>query len=327
MSTSYLPAEIRYSGASYRRCGRSGLRLPPVSLGLWQHCHDVELVRALVRAGFDRGMTHLDLANNYGPPPGAAEACLGRVLAEDLKPYRDELVISTKAGWDMWEGPYGDFGSRKYLIASLDQSLQRMGLDYVDIFYHHRPDPDTPLEETIGALADLVRQGKALYAGISNYSGERICEAAAIATDLKVPLIINQVKYNMLTRDPEQTVLDQSAACGQGVIAFSPLEHGLLSDRYLDGIPENSRAAKGINNLGKRLSDELLAKLRKLNTIAQDRGQTLAQLALTWVLRHDEIVSVITGASKVSQLEQTLDVANAAPLSDDQLAAIDGVLG
>jgi len=326
-AATWSASDSRYDTMPYRRCGRSGLKLPPVSLGLWQHCHDHELLRELVTAAFDQGVTHVDLANNYGPPPGAAEEAFGRVLAAELAPYRDELVIATKAGYDMWPGPYGDFGSRKYLMASLDQSLRRMGLDYVDIFYHHRPDPETPLAETIGALADIVRQGKALYVGISNYRGERIVAAAAIAREHGIPLIVDQVKYNMLHRAPEQAVLPQCRQEGLGVIAFSPLEQGLLSDRYLDGVPADSRAGRGINKLGERVTDELVAKLRRLDAIARARGQSLAQLALTWTLRHEELTSVVVGASRVAQLTDSIAAARAEPLAGEELAAITAALG
>lgn len=323
---SYTAAEGRYATDRYRRCGNSGLKLPTVSLGLWQHCFDVDLVRSLVRTGFDRGLTHFDLANNYGPPPGAAESAFGVVLAKDLKPYRDELIIATKAGYTMWAGPYGDWGSRKYLIASLDQSLARMGLDYVDIFYHHRPDPNTPLEETMQALADIVRSGKALYAGISNYRGERILRAQALARELRLPLIINQVKYSLLTRGVESEVIPPCSEAGQGVIAFSPLEQGLLTDRYLHGVPDDSRAGKGINRLSKQLTPEFLTKIAKLNAIAVARGQTLAQMALTWILRHRQVVSVLIGASRPDQVIANLDAGTAPMLSAEELALVDAAL-
>ncbi|MEE2656921.1 MAG: aldo/keto reductase [Candidatus Latescibacterota bacterium] len=323
---SYRAAEGRYDDISYRYCGRSGLQLPTVSLGLWQHCFEVTLVHELVTTSFDRGMTHFDLANNYGPPPGAAEESMGKVLARELGAYRDELVIATKAGYDMWPGPYGDFGSRKYLLASLDQSLQRLGLDYVDIFYHHRPDPNTPLEETIGALSDIVRQGKSIYAGISNYRGDLIRKAADIARELRLPLIINQVKYNMIDRGPEEDVIPVCESEGQSMIAFSPLAQGLLTGRYLDGIPDDSRAAKGMNDLGNRIDEAILTRVRTLNEIAEARGQTLAQMALAWILRHDGVVSVIIGASKPSQVIDCVGATQADPLSEEELGHIEAVL-
>lgn len=325
-ATTWQAAAKRYAQMPYHRCGRSGLQLPAVALGFWQHAQDLSLVRALCCHAFNHGLTHFDLANNYGTPPGIAEEHVGTILKNELQGHRDELIISTKAGYDMWPGPYGNFGSRKYLMASLDQSLQRLGLDYVDIFYHHRPDPDTPLEESMLALADIVRQGKALYAGISNYSGERIGETAALARELQIPLLINQVKYSMLTRKAENEALQQSAEQGIGVIAFSPLEQGLLSNRYLDGVPDDSRAARGINNLGKRLQPELLEKLQSLNSIASERGQSLAQLALSWVLRQPQVCSVIVGASRVSQLEDSIAVAHHQALSNDELNRIANVL-
>ena len=322
----YTASSTRYDTMSYRRCGRSGLQLPPLSLGFWQHAHNLPLVRELCCYGFDHGITHFDLANNYGPPPGIAESHVGHVLNNDLTSHRDELIISTKAGYDMWPGPYGNFASRKYLIASIDQSLQRLGLEYVDIFYHHRPDKNTPLEETIGALADIVRQGKALYVGISNYFGDQITQAAQIAKDLQVPLIINQVKYSMLARKAEREAFEQSAAVGQGVIAFSPLEQGLLTNRYLNGIPEDSRAAKGINRLAERLNPEFISKINSLNELALSRGQDLAQLALAWVLRHQEVCSVIIGASRIEQVAHNLDGLSQLTFSEDELQHINAVL-
>ena len=325
-SAPYTAAADRYAQMSYRRCGQSGLQLPPISLGFWQHAHDRDLVAQLCCSGFDQGLCHFDVANNYGPPPGIAESNLGHVLQHELKAHRDELIISTKAGYDMWPGPYGNFGSRKYMVASLDQSLQRLGLDYVDIFYHHRPDPQTPLEETMGALADCIRQGKALYAGLSNYNGERISDMARLAQEMQVPLIINQVKYSMLHRQAEQQAIDISAAAGQGVIAFSPLEQGLLSNRYLHGIPPDSRAGKGINNLRKRLSPALMKKLNTLNSIARAHDQDLAQLALQWVLRKPAVCSVIIGASRVEQLHHNLQSLHQPALSASTLAELDTIL-
>ena len=322
----YTAAATRYDQMRYRRCGNSGLQLPPLSLGFWQHAHDRNLVEQLSCYAFDHGITHFDLANNYGPPPGIAETHVGDVLRKQLAAHRDELIISTKAGYDMWPGPYGNFGSRKYLMASLDQSLQRMGLDYVDIFYHHRPDPETPLEETIGALADIVAQGKAIYAGISNYFGHSISEVAALAKTYQCPLIINQVKYSMLTRRAENEAIAEANAAGYGLIAFSPLEQGLLTNRYLNGIPDDSRAGKGINNLSKRLTPEMLKKLQALHHIAEHRGQSLAQLALQWTLRNETVCSVIIGASRVEQLKDNLQILKAPTLSDGELHEIEAVL-
>ena len=304
----------------YRRSGRSGLQLPEVSLGLWNnfgHDRPYEGARAIVRRAFDLGITHFDLANNYGPPYGSAEENFGRMLRDDLGPFRDELVISTKAGWDMWPGPYGDLGSRKYLLASLDQSLERLGLDYVDIFYSHRPDPDTPLEETMGALDTAVRQGKALYAGISSYSPERTRAAAAIMRELGTPLLIHQPSYSMLNRWIEPELLDVLEAEGLGCIAFSPLAQGMLTDRYLNGIPEGSRASRNLSLSPDLLTEESLAKVRALNEIAQRRGQTLAQMAIAWTLRDARVTSALIGASSVEQLE-----ANVAAL--DNLEFTDG---
>jgi L-glyceraldehyde 3-phosphate reductase len=307
---SFLAASNRYDAVMpYRRIGRSGLHLPAVSVGLWQNFGDVDPLanqRAILRRAFDLGVTHFDLANNYGPPYGSAETNFGRLMAEDFKPYRDELVISTKAGYDMWPGPYGDFGSRKYLLASLDQSLARMGLDYVDIFYSHRADPDTPLEETMGALHTAVTSGRALYAGISSYSPERTERAAAILADLGTPLLIHQPSYSMLNRWVEDGLLDTLGALGVGCIAFSPLAQGMLTDRYLNGIPEDSRAARG-GSLSKNLiTDEALSHIRSLNEIAKARGQSLAQMALSWALRDPRVTSVLVGASSVRQLEDNL---------------------
>ena len=325
----YLPAVDRYQVHPYRRCGRSGLLLPTVSLGLWHNFGDdkpLETQRAILRRAFDRGVTHIDLANNYGPPYGAAEKNFGTVFAQDFRPYRDELVISTKAGYDMWPGPYGEWGSRKYLLGSLDQSLARMGLDHVDIFYSHRSDPDTPLEETMGALSHAVRVGKATYAGISSYSAERTREAAAILRDLGTPLLIHQPSYSMLNRwveagDP--SLLEVLEDEGVGCIAFSPLAQGMLTDRYLDGIPEDSRAAQGKSLDPAMLSEDNLTHVRALAGIAADRGQSLAQLALSWVLRDQRVTSVLIGASSVAQLDDNLAAVDGPPLTDDELAAID----
>jgi L-glyceraldehyde 3-phosphate reductase len=322
----FTPAADRYDSMAYRRCGRSGLKLPAVSLGLWHNFGDdkpFDTQRAILRRAVDRGVTHLDLANNYGPPYGAAETNFGRHLADDLRPYRDELVISTKAGYDMWPGPYGEWGSRKYVLASLDQSLARMGLDYVDIFYSHRFDPETPLEETMGALSTAVKQGKALYAGISSYSPERTREAAAILRDLGTPLLIHQPSYSMLNRWVEEGLLDVLEDEGVGCIAFSPLAQGMLTDRYLDGIPEGSRAAQGKSLDPESLTEANLAHVRALNEMAQARGQSLAQMALAWLLRDPRVTSVLVGASSVEQLDANLDAVDKLEFSDDELAAID----
>jgi L-glyceraldehyde 3-phosphate reductase len=310
----------------YRRCGRSGLKLPAVSLGLWQNFggdRPIEISRAILRRAFDLGITHFDLANNYGPPYGSAETTFGRIMAEDLRPYRDELIISTKAGYDMWPGPYGDWGSRKYLLASLDQSLQRMGLDYVDIFYSHRFDPETPLEETMGALHEARRQGKALYVGISSYSAERTEEAIAILRQLGTPLLIHQPSYSMLNRWIEDALLDVLGREGVGCIVFSPLAQGMLTDRYLAGIPEDSRAAQHSTLSGDMLTDENIQRIRALNEIAQRRGQTLAQLALAWALRDERVTSTLIGASSVAQLEQNVAALQNLNFGPDELAEID----
>ncbi|MFL9841032.1 L-glyceraldehyde 3-phosphate reductase [Sphingomonas sp. ST-64] len=323
----YLPAADRYAGAMpYRRCGRSGIVLPAVSLGLWQNFGGVDVYetgRAMLLRAFDRGVTHFDLANNYGPPYGSAEETFGRVLARDLRPHRDELIISTKAGWDMWPGPYGDGGSRKYLIASLDQSLRRMGLDYVDIFYSHRMDPDTPIEETMGALVQMHRQGKALYVGISSYTPEATRRAAEILTAEGVPLLIHQPDYSMLSRWIEDGLLDALEAAGAGCIAFSPLAQGLLGGRYLNGVPDDARAAKDFSLRRDRLTDALVARLRGLNDIAVARGQTLAQMAIAWVLRDPRVTSALIGARTVEQLDNSLDAVKALDFSAEELAAID----
>jgi L-glyceraldehyde 3-phosphate reductase len=323
---SYQPDPDRYERMPYRRTGRWGLQLPVVSLGLWHNFGDdkpLEVQRAVLRRAFDLGVTHFDLANNYGPPYGSAETNFGRIMRDDFAPYRDELVISSKAGWDMWPGPYGFGGSRKYLLASLDQSLQRMGLDYVDIFYSHRFDPDTPVDETMMALDAAVRQGKALYVGISSYSAERTAEAVAILRDLGTPLLIHQPNYSMLNRWIEDGLLDVLAEHGVGCIAFSPLAQGLLTDRYLGGIPEGSRAAQGKSLDEGMLSEENLERIRALNEIARERGQTLAQMAIAWVLRDPRVTSALIGASSVRQLEDSLGAVSNLDFSDEELARIE----
>jgi L-glyceraldehyde 3-phosphate reductase len=322
----YLAADDRYDAMPYRRCGRSGLKLPAISLGLWNNFGDdrpLETQRAIIHRAFDLGITHIDLANNYGPPPGSAELNFGKVFAQDLKPYRDELIISTKAGYDMWPGPYGEWGSRKYVLASLDQSLQRMGLDYVDIFYSHRFDPDTPLEETIGALETAVHQGKALYVGISSYSAERTLQALQLARTARIPMVIHQPSYSLLNRWIEPELLDTCGDEGMGIIAFSPLGQGMLTDRYLNGIPEDSRAAK--DGFLKRdfINEENLARVRALNEIAGRRGQTLAAMAISWVLRDERVTSALIGASSVKQLEANVAALGNLDFSPDELAEID----
>jgi L-glyceraldehyde 3-phosphate reductase len=322
----HVPAADRYDAMPYRRCGRSGLSLPAVSLGLWHNFGDdrpLETARAIVLRAFDLGITHFDLANNYGPPYGSAERNFGRILHADLAAHRDELIVSTKAGYDMWPGPYGEWGSRKYLLASLDQSLARMGLDYVDIFYSHRFDPDTPLEETMGALDTAVRQGKALYAGISSYSAEKTHEAAAILRELGTPLLIHQPSYSMLNRWIEPDLLDAVGEHGAGCIVFSPLAQGMLTDKYLHGIPEGSRADRPYSLSTSLLNDDALAKIRALNEIAQRRDQSLAQLALAWVLRDERVTSALVGASSVAQLEQNVAALDKLELSGDELEEID----
>ena len=323
----YIAADDRYDGRHYRRCGRSGLELPEVSLGLWQNFGDdspVDTQRAILRRAFDLGVTHFDLANNYGPPYGTAEINFGRIMREDLRPYRDELIISTKAGYDMWPGPYGEWGSRKYMLASLDQSLARMGLDYVDIFYSHRADPDTPLEETMGALATAVSSGRALYAGISSYSPARTEQAATLLREMGTPLLIHQPSYSILNRWIEDGLLDTLEREGAGCIAFSPLAQGLLTARYLDGIPAGSRASRGDSSIsGDQLSEQNLARVRALNEIARARGQSLAQMALAWALRDPRVTSVLVGASSVAQLEENLAAAGQAAFSAEELAEID----
>jgi L-glyceraldehyde 3-phosphate reductase len=321
-----FPADDRYDQMPYRRCGRSGLLLPAVSLGLWHnfgHDKSIDSQRAILRRAFDLGITHFDLANNYGPPYGSAEENFGRILATDFAALRDELLISTKAGYDMWPGPYGEWGSRKYLLSSLDQSLDRMGLEYVDIFYSHRFDPDTPLEETMGALASAVHQGKALYVGISSYSAERTREAAAILRDLGVPLLIHQPSYSMLNRWIEPELLDAIGEEGVGSIVFSPLAQGMLSTKYLDGVPEDSRAAEGRYLSTDLLTDENLARIRALDEIAQRRGQALPQMAVAWTLRDPRVTSALIGASSVEQLEQNVAALGNLEFSDAELAEID----
>jgi len=323
----YAPAEDRYDHMPYRRTGRSGLKLPAVSLGLWWNFggdRPYETGRAIVRRAFDLGITHFDLANNYGPPYGSAEESFGRMLRDDLRPYRDELVISTKAGYDMWPGPYGEWGSRKYLLASLDQSLARMGLEYVDIFYSHRFDPETPLEETMGALDTAVRQGKALYAGISSYSAEKTREAHAILRDLGTPLLIHQPSYSMLNRWIEPDLLDALGELGLGCITFSPLAQGMLTDRYLDGIPDGARASRpGYSLWPDLITEESLEKIRALNELAAGRGQTLAQMALAWTLRDERVTSTLVGASSIEQLEDNVRAVERLDFRDDELAGID----
>ncbi|WP_175409515.1 aldo/keto reductase [Streptomyces sp. TRM64462] len=315
----------------YQRCGRSGVLLPKVSLGLWHNFGDTTPLatqRALLRRAFDRGITHFDLANNYGPPYGSAEANFGTLFAQDFRPYRDEMFIATKAGFDMWPGPYGEWGSRKHLLASLDQSLSRMGLDHVDVFYSHRPDPETPIEETVGALDTAVRQGKALYVGLSNYSPEQMRRAAAVLKELGTPLLINQHAYNMLDRTIEDNgLIAASAEVGAGVIAYSPLAQGQLTDRYLDGVPADSRMAIGHFLKRDALTDDKLTLLRALNKFAGDRGQTLAQLALAWVLRDPRVTSMLVGASSVAQLDQNLGLLDAAPFDAAEVAELDRLLG
>jgi L-glyceraldehyde 3-phosphate reductase len=323
---SYLPDPGRYDAMPYRRVGRSGLQLPAMSLGLWQNFGEdrpLQVQRAIIRRAFDLGITYFDLANNYGPPYGSAEENFGRILASDLRGHRDELIISSKAGYDMWPGPYGDHGSRKYLLASLDQSLHRLGLEYVDIFYSHRHDPDTPLEETLGALDSAVRQGKALYAGISSYSAERTSEAAAILRRLGTPLLIHQPSYSMLNRWIEGGLLQVLGEEGIGCIVFSPLAQGLLTDRYLGGIPEGSRASRPGSMSADMLSEENLAKVRALHQVAARRGQSLAQLALSWTLRDPRVTSALVGASSVAQLEDNVQALRNLAFDDQELAEID----
>jgi L-glyceraldehyde 3-phosphate reductase len=322
----YVPNLDRYAQMQYRRSGRSGLKLPAISLGLWHNFggdRPLESGRAILQRAFDLGVTHFDLANNYGPPYGSAEETFGRILEKDFRPYRDELVISTKAGYDMWPGPYGEWGSRKYLLSSLDQSLARMGLEYVDIFYSHRFDPETPLEETMGALHTAVQHGKALYAGVSSYSAEKTREAAGILNDLGTPLLIHQPSYSMLNRWIEPELLDALEDMGAGCITFSPLAQGMLTDKYLNGIPEGSRATQHSSLSPDLLTDEAMGKIRALNEIAKRRGQSLAQLALAWTLRDSRVTSTLIGASSVGQLEDSLGALDNTDFSEDELAEID----
>ncbi|EGT4446102.1 L-glyceraldehyde 3-phosphate reductase [Cronobacter malonaticus] len=326
----YQADPARYATMEYRRCGHSGLKLPAISLGLWHNFGDATLVetsRQLLRRSFDLGITHFDLANNYGPPPGSAESHFGRILKEDFLPYRDELIISTKAGYTMWDGPYGDWGSRKYLISSLDQSLKRMGLEYVDIFYHHRPDPETPLEETMRALDHIVRQGKALYVGISNYPADRAREAIDLLAQLGTPCVIHQPKYSMFERWVEGGLLDLLQEKGVGSIAFSPLAGGQLTDRYLNGIPADSRAASGSRFLNPdQITPEKLDKVRKLNDLAVQRGQKLSQMALAWVLRDEKVTSVLIGASKTSQIDDAVGMLAKRTFTAEERQAIEAIL-
>lgn len=328
--TAYCPSDTRYESMRYNRSGRSGLKLPAISLGLWHNFGGVDTLtnsRDMILRAFDLGITHIDLANNYGPPPGSAEETFGQILRQDLHAYRDELIISTKAGYLMWPGPYGEWGSRKYLIASLDQSLKRMGLDYVDIFYHHRPDPETPLEETMGALDHIVRSGKALYVGISSYSPEDTRKAAAILRQMGTPCLIHQPSYNMFNRWIEDGLLDAVRDEGMGCIVFSPLAQGLLTDKYLKGIPESSRAAKPHGFLQPdQITDEKIAQIQRLGEVARARSQTIAQLALAWVLRHAEVTSALIGASKVSQIEDAVGALQNLSFFEDELATIEEIL-
>ena len=329
--TNYNAKENRYDKMKYRRCGKSGINLPMISLGLWHNFGDVddfEKSRAILRTAFDNGITHFDLANNYGPPYGTAEKNFGKIFAEDFKKYRDELIISSKAGYDMWPGPYGNFGSRKYLIASLDQSLQRMGLDYVDVFYHHRPDPETPLEETMGALDQIVRSGKALYVGVSNYPAERTAKAAAILKEMGTPFLIHQPRYNMMDRWVEKDgLLDTLEQIGVGSIVFSPLQQGILTDKYLDGIPENSRAALDSGHLQKnQITPEVVKQVQELNKIARDRNQSLAQMAVAWLLKDERVTSVLVGVIKVKQLEDNIAALEHLEFSSAELEKIESIL-
>jgi L-glyceraldehyde 3-phosphate reductase len=325
----YVADKKRYDSMQYRRSGRSGIKLPAISLGLWHNfggLDNFENSRAMLRRAFDLGVTHFDLANNYGPPYGSAEETFGQILKKDFLPYRDELIISTKAGWDMWPGPYGDLGSRKYMLASLDQSLKRMGLEYVDIFYHHRPDPDTPMEESLGALDTAVRSGRALYVGVSAYNAKQTAEAVKILRALGTPCLIHQPKYSMFVRDPEQGLLDVLEKEGVGSIVFSPLAQGLLSDRYLNGIPSDSRAARDFFLKKKDVGEDKLSKIRALNGIAKQRGQTLAEMAVAWVLRDPRVTSALVGTSKVSQVDDNVAALKNLKFSDKELAKIDTVL-
>ena len=327
----YIANPDRYQQIAYRRCGNSGIQLPEISLGLWHNFGGVDVFenyRAILRTAFDKGITHFDLANNYGPPPGSAEENFGQILKKDFLPYRDELIISSKAGYHMWPGPYGEWGSRKYLIASCDQSLKRMGLDYVDIFYSHRPDPNTPLEETMGALYTIVRQGKALYVGLSNYDAEQTTAAIKILKDLGTPCLIHQPKYSMLVRDAEGGLLDVLGNAGVGCIPFSPLAQGLLTNKYLQGIPEDSRAAKESGFLQKdQVKPETISKVKALNDIAENRGQSLAQMAIAWLLKDQRVTTVLIGASKVSQLLDSLKAVENKHFDAEELEVIEGILG
>ena len=326
----YVASDKRYDSMQYRRSGRSGIKLPAISLGLWHNFGGVdnfENSRAMLRRAFDLGITHFDLANNYGPPYGSAEETFGQILKKDFRSYRDELIISTKAGWDMWPGPYGNLGSRKYLLASLDQSLKRMGIEYVDIFYHHRPDPDTPVEESMGALDTAVRSGRALYVGISAYNAKQTSEAIKVLRTLGTPCLIHQPKYSMFVRDPEQGLLDVLEAEGVGSIVFSPLAQGLLSDRYLNGIPGDSRAARDFFLKKKDIGEEKLAKIRALNEIAAEREQTLAEMAVAWVLRDPRVTSALIGASKVAQVDDNVAALQNLKFSVEELRKIDDILG
>ncbi|MFZ3342366.1 MAG: L-glyceraldehyde 3-phosphate reductase [Terriglobales bacterium] len=325
----YVADSHRYDSMEYRRSGRSGIKLPAISLGLWHNFGGVDVIenaRAMLRRAFDLGITHFDLANNYGPPYGSAEENFGQIFKKDFRPHRDELIISTKAGWDMWPGPYGNFGSRKYMLASLDQSLERMGLEYVDIFYHHRPDPETPMEESMGALDTAVRSGRALYAGISAYSAEQTSRAVKILRELGTPCLIHQPKYSMFVRDPERGLLDVLEKEGVGCIVFSPLAQGLLSDRYLKGIPEDSRAARDLFLKKASIDDKMLVKIRGLNEIARRRGQTLAEMAVAWVLRDPRVTSALVGTSKVSQVDDNVAALKNLKFAEEELRAIDSVL-
>ncbi|MCQ6958168.1 L-glyceraldehyde 3-phosphate reductase [Mucilaginibacter aquariorum] len=326
----YLPSSERYKKMQYRRCGKSGIKLPAISLGLWHnfgHVDVMENYRKILHLAFDSGITHFDLANNYGPPPGSAETNFGKILKEDFGGYRDEMIISSKAGYTMWDGPYGDWGSKKYLVSSLDQSLKRMGLDYVDIFYHHRPDPETPLEETMSALDLIVRQGKALYVGISNYNAKEADEAIAILKRLGTPCLIHQPKYSMFVRDAEAGLLDVLEKDGVGCIPFSPLAQGLLTNKYLHGIPDDSRAAKSTGFLQtSQVTDEVIGKIKKLNTLAEQRGQTLAQMALAWLLKDARVTSVLIGASKPEQLADSLKALDNVNFSSEELERIEQIL-
>jgi L-glyceraldehyde 3-phosphate reductase len=330
MSRVYIADDNRYDKMKYLRCGNSGLFLPRASLGLWHNFGSVdkyENMVDMVKTAFDNGITHFDLANNYGPEPGSAEENFGKILANELKPYRDEIIVSTKAGYEMWKGPYGDHGSRKYLMASLDQSLKRMGLDYVDIFYHHRPDPDTPIEETMEALSDIVRSGKALYVGISNYKSEQTRVAAKILKENHTPLLINQVSYNMLNRWTEEDGLqDTCKEVGAGVICFSPLAQGVLTDRYLNGVPEDSRAKKNGFLKESSITDELIDKVKKLKEIAEERGQTMAEMALSWILRRDKVTSVLIGSSRPEQILDNIKMIEKLEFTDEELERIEAIL-